>query len=201
MTVSMTANDALFCKRPEKVRHAMRLTLGSTCLGLWLVVASGTIHAQSRFEEDFNDKDKAWQEILVQLPAAPKKENLLDFYVSPIATQIFAIDAKSISIGSDGVVRYTLVSRSASGAENISYEGIRCESFERKQYAFGHKDGSWTRSRRDQWEPITGTVANRQQAALAKDYFCDNKVIDGNAEQIARRLRERTPHLERLPSQ
>lgn len=201
MNVSIMANDALFCQRPEKMRHAMRLTLGSACLGLWLVLANGAVQAQSRFDEDFDDKDKTWQEISVQLPAAPKKENLLDFYVSPIATQTFAIDAKSISTGNDGVVRYTLVSRSASGAENISYEGIRCESFERKQYAFGHRDGSWARSRRDQWETITGTVANRQHAALAKDYFCNHKVVDGNAEQIARRLRERTPRLERLPSQ
>lgn len=129
----------------------------------------------------------------MQLPAAPKPENLAEFEVSGSTTLRFAVDITSISAGDDGVVRYTLVSRSPSGAQSISYEGIRCESYEKKLYAFGQKDGNWTRSRRDQWDLITGTGANRQHAALARDYFCRHKIIEGNAKDIANRLRYQQP--------
>lgn len=150
-------------------------------------------HAQSRFEQDFDDEAKPWQEIATQLPAAPKAENLVPFYVSATTTLKFAIDSKSLTAGSDGVMRYVLVSKSAGGAENISYEGIRCESSEVKLYAFGHKDGTWGRSRHDKWEPIVEKTTNRQHAALARDYFCDNRVIAGSVEEILNRMRRQNP--------
>ncbi|HYD95656.1 MAG TPA: CNP1-like family protein [Noviherbaspirillum sp.] len=146
-------------------------------------------HAQSRFEEDFDDKDKQWQEIAVQLPPAPLAEHLAPFYVSATSSYSFAVDTRSLTLGQDGVVRYTLVAVSDAGARNVSYEGIRCATYERKLYAFGQPDGSWSRSRRDQWERINGSAANRQHAALAKDYFCSEKTVAGSANDMVRRLR------------
>lgn len=154
-----------------------------------LLAASGALHAHSQFGQDFDDKDKPWQEVSVQLPAAPKQENLLPFYVSATATQTFAIDSQSLSVGADGVVRFTLVAISESGARNVSYEGIRCASYEHKLYAFGRPDGSWSRSRRDYWERINTNAANRQHAALFKDYFCSEQSIVGNADVIIRKIR------------
>lgn len=162
-----------------------------------LLLASAATSAQSRFDEEFDDEEKPWQEIAIQLPAVPVPENLLPFEVSATATQTFAIDPNSLTVGSDGVIRYTMVSKSQGGATNISYEGIRCETFERKLYAFGRPDGSWSRSRRDKWEPINGSIANRQHAALAKDYFCQEKMVAGSAEEMVRRLRDQRS----LPSQ
>lgn len=164
----------------------------SAAAGAMLLLAVGA-DAQSRFEEDFDDKDKRWQEVAIQLPAPPKPENLLSLDVSRTTMQAFAIDAASISVGSDGVIRYTLVATSDAGARNVSYEGIRCGSYERKLYAFGQPDGSWTRSRRDQWERITGNAVNRQHAALAKDYFCEGLTIAGKAEELADRIRNKRP--------
>lgn len=149
--------------------------------------------AQSRFEEEFDDRDKPWLEITVQIPPTPKAENLIQFEVGPTATHRFFVDARSLAIGSDGVIRFTSVLKTAGGAENISYEGIRCTSMEKKTYAFGHKDGKWTRSRRDQWEPITRTIANSYHAVLAQEYFCSSKVIAGNAEELLDRLRSKRP--------
>lgn len=157
-------------------------------LALQLMI-SITAQAQSRSEQNSDDEKKPWQEIATQLPAPPSAENLIPFYVSPTTTLKFAIDSKSLTTGSDGVVRYVLVSKSASGAENISYEGIRCESSEVKLYAFGHKDGTWGRSRRDKWTPIIEQSSNRQHAALAHDYFCDGKVIAGGTDEILDRMR------------
>lgn len=149
----------------------------------------GTAHAQSNIEEEVDDGNKAWKEMAVQLPSPPIAENLIPFYVSPTATQSFAIDAKSLSVGADDVVRYTLVATSTAGATNISYEGIRCQSMQRKLYAFGHPDGSWSRSRHDQWEPISANAANRQHAALATEFLCEGSTVAGRVEDIIRRMR------------
>lgn len=158
-----------------------------------LAFCATAAHAQSQFEEDFDNAYKPWQEIAVQLPAAPKPENLLQFYVSPIATQTFAIDTSSITVGTDGVIRYILVATSPAGARNVSYEGIRCQTHEKKLYAFGQPDGGWVRSRRDRWEPIQSAQANRQHAALANDYFCQNLTIMGDAEEMVDRIRYQRP--------
>lgn len=149
--------------------------------------------SQSQFEEDFEDAGKTWQEIEVQLPAPPTTDSLISFYVSANASQNFALDEKSFSIGKDGVIRFTLVSTSPSGARNISYEGIRCDTFEKKSYAFGRADGSWSRSRRDQWEPIARNAANRQHGVLALDFFCESKEVAGNRDTLLQRLQRNQP--------
>lgn len=154
-----------------------------------LVLAALDASAQSKFDEDFDDKNKPWEEIAIQLPPAPKPENLVPFYVSATATQQFAVDASSLTVGTDGVVRYTVVTTSQAGAKNVSYEGIRCQSYERKLYAFGRPDGTWSRSRRDEWERISGNAANRYHAALFKDYFCNETAVAGNARDIITRMR------------
>lgn len=179
-------------------------TISKRCLQIAMSLIAcaffaGGVHAESNFEEDFDSSNKSWQEIAVQLPTVPVAENLLPFYVSPIATQTFAIDAKSLSVGSDGVVRYTLVTTSAAGVKNISYEGIRCQSWEHKLYAFGHPDGSWSRSRRNQWEAIRSNAANRQHAALAGDYFCQGLTIAGNANDIIERIRKMQAFSQKVP--
>lgn len=157
-------------------------------MAILAVTALGAF-AQSKFDEDFDDQDKLWEEIAVQLPAAPKPENLIPFYVSATSSQQFAIDTDSLTVGADGVVRYTVVTTSQAGAKNVSYEGIRCQSYERKLYAFGRSDGSWSRSRRNEWERISGNAANRYHAALFKDYFCNGTTVAGNARDIVDRMR------------
>lgn len=156
-----------------------------------LLLTGASALAQTNFEEEFDDPNKPWQEIEIQLPAPPKDADLLSFYVSPTATQNYAIDPKSLTVGTDGVVRYTMVAVSQGGARNVSYEGIRCVSFEKKLYALGQPDGKWTRSRRDQWEPIVRGNANRQHAALALDYFCQGRSIAGKGEEMIKRIRSK----------
>ena len=125
------------------------------------------------------------------LPAAPAKENLLPFYVSATTTMNFAIDALSVNVTPDGVVRFTLMITSAEGARNISHEGIRCKTAERKLYATGSADGSWSASRNVAWDQIRNIGANRQYAALFTDYFCDFGSVAGNAAAIVKRIRQK----------
>jgi hypothetical protein len=154
---------------------------------------AGVCAAQTGLDEEFDDQSKSWKEIELKLPAAPRPENLIRFWVSPTATQSFMLDAASLTIGADGVIRYTMVATSAAGAKNISYEAIRCKSYEKKVYAFGRADGSWSRSTRDQWEAIKSSAANRQHASLAQDFFCDGETIAGNAAEILEKMRNRQP--------
>lgn len=142
-------------------------------------------------QEDKTSADKADDIAPLVLPAAPTKESLLPFYVSPTATMSFAIDAPSISVTSDGVVRFTLVITSTEGARNVSHEGIRCKTGERKLYATGSVDGSWSPSRNDAWRQIRDVGANRQYAALFTDYFCDFGSVAGDAATIVKRIRQK----------
>lgn len=176
-------------ERHGKASRRLALLLGAALL----LAALSSSFAQTPDEEEDDEQDKPWQEATVQLPAPPLEQNLIPFEVSATATQSFAVDAKSITVGADGVVRYTLVAHSASGAKTVNYEGIRCQSFEKKLYATGRPDGTWSRSRRNRWEPIARNAANRQHAALALDYFCDNVAVAGDARTIVDRLRWQRP--------
>ena len=140
---------------------------------------------------DDADNDALKAESPVVLPAPAQKNNLLSFYVSPTTTLEFAIDAKSVSVTEEGIVRFVLIVTSQSGASNISYEGIRCSTGEKKLYAVGQTNGSWTAARRDVWETIIDRGINRQHAALAKDYFCETGMVAGKAEVIVDRLRKK----------
>ena len=147
------------------------------------------VSSAQELEDDINDKE--WKEISLQLPPAPKAENLLAFYKN--GNQSFSLDAKSLSVASDGSIRYTLVSSSSSGAKNISYEGLRCQTAEKKLYAFGRTDGTWSRSRRNQWDPISSTDFNKQHITLALEYFCEGKTNAGKADQILGRMTRNQP--------
>jgi hypothetical protein len=133
----------------------------------------------------------------VVVPAYPKRENLLSFFVSATTTFEFFVDATSISTGDDGVVRYVLVARSAQGAETVNYEGIRCSSREFRIYATG-SDGQWTR-RVTPWRPIAPRSIQRWHNALAREYFCPIGEPILSAAEGVNALR-RGGHPSRLPS-
>jgi hypothetical protein len=172
-------------RRPaKKIAHLLTVSL--------LLIAATHAHA-GLFDEDFDDDGKSWQEVKTEIPPAPQATDLVSFYVSPTASMTFSIDTKSISAGSDGVVRYILVSKSQAGAENISYEGIRCQTYENKLYAFGQKDGSWSRARLSDWKQISELSGNRQHAALAKDFLCQDGMVAGKVEDIRARVRTNRP--------
>ncbi|OGA02822.1 MAG: hypothetical protein A3I00_09300 [Betaproteobacteria bacterium RIFCSPLOWO2_02_FULL_64_12] len=121
-------------------------------------------------------EDKPWEEQKAQMPPYPKSENLVRITVSAVTSFEFFVDTASVSVGKDGAVRYTLVARSPSGAMNVSFEGIRCDTRERKLYAFGSTGNSWIQARNADWVRIREVTANRQHAALADDYFCPGRI-------------------------
>lgn len=121
-----------------------------------------------------DEDEKPWQELEIEPPAFPRKENLIEFYVSAVATNKYLIDASTLVAGTDGVVRYVLVVETSGGARNVSFEGIHCKERSWKHYATGRSDGTWTGSRaaRIDWRPIENKPVNRHHAALSRDLFC-----------------------------
>ena len=143
-------------------------------LVLWMCCAlpAGPAFAQSRADAEDDGDSKLRGELEVKLPAPPKVENLLPFEAGTASGNRFFIDAQSILVGDDGIVRYTLVIKSAAGAENVSYEGIHCDRVEQKYYAFGRRDGSWANAQSSAWKRIQYKEINRQHGTLYSDYFC-----------------------------
>jgi hypothetical protein len=140
------------------------------------------------FEHEF-DQDKPWVEVAAQLPPYPKAENLIPFNVSAATNNTFFIDAESISVGADNVVRYTVVIEAAGGAKNVSFEGLRCESGERRLYAYGHPDGTWSRARNAGWEPIKFRSLLSYRKALVEDHFCRDGIRVRDRKEAVRNLR------------
>ncbi|MBU0751407.1 MAG: CNP1-like family protein [Gammaproteobacteria bacterium] len=119
-----------------------------------------------------DDEAVVWAEGEVSLPTFPADGDLIEFYVSAVTANRFFIDAKSLSAGSDGVVRYVLVVTTAGGATNVTFEGIHCSAREFRIYSTGRIDRSWGALRPADWRRIENKTVNRHHAALSRDYFC-----------------------------
>jgi hypothetical protein len=159
---------------------------------LLAVFACGTAGAADRWEGwdyEFDQEKKPWTELQAQLPPYPAAQNLVPFEAGGASPHRFFIDAPSLTIGKDGVVRYTLVIKTAGGATNVSFEGMRCDMQEQKTYAFGHADGKWSRARDPQWRRVVYQEINRQYGVLFKDFFCADKAPQGTSAQILEKLR------------
>jgi len=141
-------------------------------LGWTAFAAAQTSQFKSDWEKAQEERD--WKEAEFKLPALPKADALIEFFVSSANSFKFFVDPLSLSAGADGVVRYTLVARSPSGAESVSYEGIRCASNSYKVYALGHA-GAWSQARSD-WKPIEPRSVQRWHNELGSRYFCPNRV-------------------------
>ncbi|MEO8408069.1 MAG: CNP1-like family protein, partial [Oxalobacteraceae bacterium] len=120
-------NKFLMQKSPEPGACHRPSSMSFLAIALLALLAGGAI-AQSPQDDEESDKTKPWQELALELPAAPDAKALLYFEITPNTSQRFHIDPKALTVGADGVVRYTLVAQSSNGASNISYEGIRCKT-------------------------------------------------------------------------
>lgn len=169
---------------PRKDFNVLRCLFATILLGSLFVRP-----ALAEVDDDEGRDVRRWQERVADFPAAPLAENLLPFYVSAATSNDFFVDGASISVGSDGVVRYVLVVQAAGGARNVSFEGIRCETKEYRDYAFGRPDGSWSKSRNENWRQIRDVPANRHHFALFIDYFCPGGVIALSVDHVRDVLR------------
>jgi hypothetical protein len=145
-------------------------------------------HAEwGQFDHEF-EQDKPWAEVAAQLPPYPQAANLVEFNVSSATRNRHFVDTASISVGEDKVVRYSVVIEAAGGAKNVSFEGMRCETGERRLYAYGQPDGTWSKARRAGWEPIKFRSLLSYHKALFEDHFCPDGINVRDARAAVRSL-------------
>lgn len=157
--------------------------------GCWAQVPETLIPKQYVPVLDDDFEKRPWQEIEAQFPPPPQEKYLLPFYVSAVNSNSFRVDSSSLSVGSDGVIRYVLVVETSGGARNVSFEGLRCSTAERRLYAVGRSDGAWIKARASAWSRVSGGSVNAHHAALFRDYFCPGGVPLRNAEEGVAALR------------
>lgn len=151
-------------------------------LGLFCLVAQ--VPAQGFYGDkkygEYYEEEKKWVEEEVGLPDYPREQGLVEFDAGAATNNRHYVDRATLSVGGDGVVRYVVVIKSGAGATNVLFEGIRCSTRERKQYALGRADRTWSSSRASSWRPI---VRGSYQAVLSKEYFCPNGIAILKAEE------------------
>jgi len=121
-------------------------------------------------------------------PAFPTSKTLLPVEVQASSAFRYFIDGATLSVDlKTGIVRYTLVARSPSGVDNVTYEAIRCATAEYRVYYLGHPDGTWG-GRPAGW----GLISQSRQVyygRLYRDYFCpqSNPIRDADEGRLALR--------------
>lgn len=164
--------------------------------------ASPHAYAIDLFKEqpltDYEFEEQRWEELEARLPPAPQPQNLVALNTAETVRHRYLVDRNSLTVGTDGVVRFVMVIETTGGARNVSFEGLRCDTKESKLYAFGQsgggweataplsvartspqggahpaleRSGGWVKNRYARWSPIT--VRGQSHAALLyNEYFC-----------------------------
>lgn len=138
--------------------------------------------------EGEGEEPGAPREARVRLPPYPKEQDLLRFEVQPRTAFEYFVDGSSISVLDDGVVRFAVVVRTAS-AVNVSYEGYRCATRERRTYARASRDGTWIAVKDPSWVSVGPRSVAGFRHELYWHYFCPGKRPIGSAREGVDALR------------
>lgn len=109
-----------------------------------------------------------------QSPPAPmfSTERLIPLEMPPYVTVKVGIDPQTVSVSTDGVVRYVVVMRNAGGSVSAAYEGIQCATGQVITYARSQGTGSWIPVQAPVWRDLVDTPS-RHAHALARQGACD----------------------------
>lgn len=167
------------------MRNALLLVL---LFGVFVTASVSSAPNTQYYQRDEFEEVKEWKEDVVTLPMPPIASNLVELYLGAVSANRFWVDRNSLSVGSDGVVRYALLVQSAGGVRGVTYEGIRCETRELRRYATLRPDQSWARSRNESWSRITESPGHRQHAVLYLQHFCPDAIPAKDAEEAVDNL-------------
>jgi hypothetical protein len=130
--------------------------------------------------------DPDWKELDAPPPPALRTDKLIALDI-PRTELRYGVDPASVTLGADGIVRYVVVARSAAGAVNGIYEGLRCNSGEARVYARHSGEGGWRPTTQSDWRPIHDG-AQRHSLWIARNGACMGHVANRSAPQIVRDL-------------
>ena len=149
-------------------------------LALALLLAASAAHAQ------LADVNPDWQETEAPAPPPLRTTGLIPLEI-PGSQLRFGVDPASVSLGSDGVIRYVVVASSTSGAVNGIYEGIRCNTAEYKVYARNSGSG-WSVAGSD-WRALHDQPRSRHSLLVARTGACIGRGPNRSAARIVSDLR------------
>jgi len=133
---------------------------------------------------------KPWQEGSVNIPPYPQADDLIKVEVDRVDMPFdFYLDSKNISYSEkEGLIRYTVVIKSDSGASNVLFEGIRCEKREYRTYAYGTYEKSFVKARISEWKYINenGFMAHRYN--FFQHYMCNERQSPNTISEIIRKV-------------
>ncbi len=159
-----------------------------------LFLAGAVIFAACAWAELPSDWERAQaerlkrSEELVVVPPPLDRSQLVELELEADSAFRYFVDAGSVSVGADRIVRYAMVARSPGGTENVSFEGLRCPG-EYRVYAVGRPGGSWG-GRPGAWQPVPSS-RRMGQNALSRRYFCPGRAAIQTAEEGVQALRAR----------
>jgi hypothetical protein len=149
-----------------------------------LAFATGLVLAQSAADAD------DFKEIEAPAPPTYHKEGLIAIDMPSSTSLKYGVDPGTLSVGSDGVVRYVMVAYNPSGSVNALYEGLRCETGEVKTYARSSELGHWTLVLQPKWRQVDMSSSTRHTLALAKQGVCEgSRLAASKASDLIRLLR------------
>jgi hypothetical protein len=126
-----------------------------------------------------------WVELAAPPEPAFNSDATLPLDMPPHVSVKVGIDPATIAVGGDGVVRYVVVMKNASGSVNAAYEGIRCLTDEVKTYARWSTSSAWSPATEPQWRDINGNMASKHAFTFARQGACANRLAPTSAEIIA----------------
>lgn len=167
-----------------------RVLLKGALVGLASLMSLSVLAAPNTqyYQREAFEEAKEWKEAVVTFPEAPIDGNLIEIYLNATSQNRFWVDRKSVSVGDDGVVRYSLVVLSAGGVRGVTYEGIRCETRELRRYATLRPDNEWAKSRNENWSRITESPGHRQHAVLFLQHLCPDAIPAKDAQEAVSNL-------------
>jgi hypothetical protein len=115
----------------------------------------------------------------IEVPTAPDygKEGLIAIDMPSSSALKFGVDPRTVTIGSDGVLRYVMVAYNPTGSTNALYEGLRCATHEVKTYARSSVPGRWTATPDQKWRLVQDNSATRHVLALMRQGACDGYTL------------------------
>jgi hypothetical protein len=184
-------------RSPERI-PLLKSIIASGALIVCAALA-GTVFAQGagdddpEYQFDYNPAlKKSWREAEVPPPPPIDEANLVQLETAPTTVNDVLVDATSVQLGQDRVVRLGFIIVSGS-VRNALYEGIHCTTRRYKTYAFGKPDGGWQPMQQSEWTAIRELGANAFRYDLFR-LICNQDDSPRSERDIVRRLKYRVDY-------
>lgn len=183
---------SLSLARLERLARCAALIAAGLLAGLAPIARAQSIQDDRALENmtPATEPTKPWKLGAVRFPPLPKPGKLIELDSSAIGTRYqYYLDPASVSVGKDGVTRYTIVIVSPSGARNVLYEGIHCDASNARTFGYATRTSrGFQPATGSRWEPLEINGARAYRYYLADRFVCDQVGSALDIKAVRRRL-------------